>query len=131
MMITKKALSRRTVLRGVGATLALPLLDSMVPAFTPLVKTAAKPTLRFGVAYLPNGVNFSGWLPKSEGRGFEFSPTLKPIERFRDQLVIVSGLDNDRIHGDSGMSCDEGGRRRARTAAGTYFSHAPRAGSID
>src|SRR5262245_27928988 len=99
MIVTKKALPRRTVLRGIGATLALPLLDGMVPAFTPLLKGAGRPTTRFGVVYLPNGVNVKMWMPATEGSAFEFSPTLKPIERFRDQLVVVSGLDNDRIHG--------------------------------
>lgn len=99
MIITKKALPRRTVLRGMGAALALPLLDGMVPAFTPLAKAAGSPTLRLGVVYLPNGVNVKGWMPATEGSAFEFSPTLKPIERFRDQLLVVSGLDNDRVHG--------------------------------
>ena len=99
MMITKKALSRRTVLRGVGATLALPLFDAMVPAFTPLAKAAGKPPRRFGVVYLPNGVNMQGWTPKTQGNTFDFTPTLKPIEPFKERLVIVSGLDNDRIHG--------------------------------
>ena len=99
MMITKKALPRRTVLRGLGAALALPLLDSMVPAFTPLVKTAALPTRRLGVVYVPNGVNMRGWVPTVEGSAFEFPATLKPIEHFRDRLLVVSGLDNDRIHG--------------------------------
>jgi hypothetical protein len=99
MIVTKRALPRRTMLRGIGATLALPLLDGMVPAFTPLLKAAGKPTVRLGVVYLPNGVNVKMWSPEGEGSGFEFSPTMKPIERFRDHLVVVSGLDNDRIHG--------------------------------
>jgi hypothetical protein len=99
MIVTKKALSRRTVLRGMGATLALPLLDSMVPAFTPIVKTAANAPLRLAVSYLPNGVNMSTWTPAGEGTAFEFSPALAPIERFRDRLVIVSGLDNDKVYG--------------------------------
>lgn len=99
MIVTKKALSRRTVLRGVGVTLALPLLDAMIPAATAVAKTAGKPVPRLGVVYLPNGVNVSKWMPAAEGSGFEFSPTLKPIERFRNHMVLVSGLDNDRVHG--------------------------------
>ena len=99
MIITKKSLSRRTVLQGMGVTLALPLFDAMVPALTPLLKAAGKPTLRYGVVYLPNGVNMHGWTPKAQGSAFEFTPTLQPLERFRDQILVVSGLDNDRIHG--------------------------------
>ena len=99
MMITRKALSRRTVLRGVGATLALPLFDAMLPAFTPIARAAGNSPRRFGVVYLPNGLNMKGWTPKSTGSGFEFTPTLKPIETFRDQMVVLSGLDNDRVHG--------------------------------
>jgi hypothetical protein len=87
------------MLRGMGATLALPLLDAMVPAFTPIVRTAAKPTSRLGVVYVPNGINMSGWTPKTEGTAFDFPTTLKPLEPFRDQIVLVSGLDNDRVHG--------------------------------
>ena len=71
MIISKKALSRRTVLRGFGATLALPLLDSMVPALTAMAKTAAKPTNRFGVVYVPNGMIMQNYLPKTEGVAFE------------------------------------------------------------
>ncbi len=94
MMITKKVLSRRTVLRALGATIPLPLLDAMVPAVTALRHTAAQPKLRFGAVYVPNGVIPAQWLPTGEGAGFEFSPTLQPIEAFRDRLLVVSGLDS-------------------------------------
>jgi hypothetical protein len=99
MIVTKRSLSRRTVLRGMGVTLALPILDAMVPALTPIVKAIGKPAVRYGVVYLPNGVNVHGWAPKTQGTDFDFSPTLKPLEPFRSQLLVVSGLDNDRIHG--------------------------------
>ena len=92
MIITRKHLPRRTFLRGVGATLALPLLDAMVPARTLLAKTAATPAARLGFVYLPHGANMDRWTPTSEGAGFDFSPILKPLEPFRDQLNIVSGL---------------------------------------
>src|SRR5215475_9863501 len=91
-IIVKKHLSRRTFLRGVGVTLALPLLDSMVPAQTPLVKTAAGPNLRFCGIYVPHGAIMSQFTPATEGAGFEFKPILKPLEPFRDRLTIVSGL---------------------------------------
>ena len=101
MMITKKALPRRTVLRGVGATLALPLLDGMVPALTAMSRTAAAPVRRLGVVYVPNGIVMEQWTPPGEGAGFEITPILKPLARFRDRLLVVSGLSNkgpDDIH---------------------------------
>ena len=92
MIITKKHLPRRTFLRGVGATLALPLLDAMVPARTLLAKTAAAPPSRLGFVYLPHGAIMDRWTPTAEGTAFEFSPILKPLEPFREQIDIVSGL---------------------------------------
>src|SRR5262249_5460848 len=94
MMITKRHLGRRTVLRGMGAAVALPLLDAMVPALTPLVKAAGRPVPRLGFFYLPNGVAQKYWEPKGEGKTFEFSPTLKSLEPFRDQVIVISGLAN-------------------------------------
>ncbi len=94
MMITKKVLSRRTVLRSLGAAIPLPFLDAMVPALTALQRTAAQPRLRFGAVYVPNGVIPSQWFPSAEGTAFEMSPSLKPLERFRDRLLVVSGLDS-------------------------------------
>jgi hypothetical protein len=93
MFISKKSLSRRTMMRGMGATLALPFLDAMVPAATALAKTAAQPAPRFGAVFVPMGERPSHWTPATTGAGFEFSPILKPIERFRDSLVVVSNLD--------------------------------------
>ena len=93
MFITKRSLSRRSVLRGMGATMALPFLDAMVPAATALSRTAATPALRFGAVFIPMGERPSHWTPKTTGAGFEFSPILKPIESFRDSLVVVSNLD--------------------------------------
>jgi hypothetical protein len=90
MIITKKAIDRRTMLRGLGAALALPLLDSMMPALT----AAPKPTKRFGVVYVPNGINMNAWTPATEGPTFEFTPSLKPLEPFRDRLLVVSGLNS-------------------------------------
>ena len=98
MVINKLALPRRTVLRGIGATLALPLLDAMVPALTPIAKTAAKPVTRLGIAYLPNGVIVKDLVPPTAGKDFEITPILKPLERFRDQLTVISGLAN--VQGD-------------------------------
>src|SRR6187401_219474 len=93
MFITKSSVSRRTVLRGIGATLSLPLLDAMVPALTPLALTAATPTKRFGAIFVPMGERPSHWTPSTSGANFEFSPILKPIEKFRDYVNVVSNID--------------------------------------
>lgn len=92
MFITKKHLSRRTVLKGVGVTLALPFLDSMVPAQTPLAKTAAKPQFRIGLLYIPHGAVMSNWTPIGDGRDFEFNRTMTPLEKFKNDVVVVSNL---------------------------------------
>ena len=96
MIVTKLALPRRTFLRGLGATVALPLVDAMVPAFSATVKSAAKPICRMGFIYVPNGVamndSLNYWTPKGSGAGFDFSPILTPLVPHRDRLTIVSGL---------------------------------------
>ena len=92
MFITKKSLHRRTFLRGMGATLALPLLDSMIPARTLLAQTAAKPLPRLGFVYVPHGAIMDKWTPAAVGGGFEYTPILKPLEPFRDYVNVVSGL---------------------------------------
>src|SRR6202046_172622 len=92
MIITKKHLPRRTFLRGMGVTLALPFLDSMVPAQTPLSKTAANPRIRLGYCYIPHGGVMSNWTPSAEGADFELSRTLMPLQPFRNQVVVVSNL---------------------------------------
>jgi hypothetical protein len=95
MIVTKRAISRRTVLRGIGTTLALPLLDAMVPAFTAAAKTAAQPARRLGVAYVPNGIIMEQWTPATTDAGFAFPPTLKALEPYRDYVTVVSGLVNE------------------------------------
>ncbi len=92
MMITKKTISRRTVLRGLGVTVALPLLDAMVPALTAIGKTAAKPFNRLGVTYVPNAMIMPSWTPAAEGAAFELMPTMVPLAPFRNQLLVLSGL---------------------------------------
>src|SRR5712692_1047481 len=93
MIISKMALPRRTFLRGVGVTLALPLLDAMVPAFSVAAKSAARPVKRLGFIYTPNGATMSAWTPAGEGLALtELSPTLSPLAPFRDQVVVPTGL---------------------------------------
>ena len=94
MIITKKHLPRRTFLRGLGATIALPLLDSMVPAFATFRDAATKPTKRLGIVYVPHGAVMDNWTPKIDGAGYELPPILQPLAPFRDQLLVITGLDN-------------------------------------
>jgi len=104
MIVTKKAISRRTILHGLGATVALPLLDAMIPALTAAVDTPAKPIRRLGVVYHPNGIIYDKWLPKGVGADFELSPTLAGLQPFRDKLIVVTGLSMDQAEalGDGG-----------------------------
>ncbi len=91
MMITKKAIPRRTVLRGIGVSVALPLLDGMVPAFAAQRNSAAKAVRRFGAVYVPNGMALPYWTPATEG-AFEVTPVLQPLASFRDQMLVLTGL---------------------------------------
>jgi hypothetical protein len=86
--LTAKSLSRRTVLRGIGASLALPFLDAMVPS----VRAATKPVRRFLTFYVPNGMAMEYWSPKGEGTSFELSPILEPLAPFKNQMLVLSGL---------------------------------------
>jgi hypothetical protein len=92
MLVTKKYLSRRTLLRGAGTALALPLLDAMFPALAPQARAQANPSLRFGAIYFPNGAIIPQFTPKTVGTGFEFTPILKPFEPYKDGLVVVTNL---------------------------------------
>ena len=94
MFISRKSISRRTMLRGVGATLALPLLESMVPAMTAMAQTPANPTRRFGSIFIPLGERPGYWTPETVGPDFEMTPILEPLASFRDDMTIVSELCN-------------------------------------
>ncbi len=103
MFISKKHLSRRTFLQAAGATMALPLLDSMIPAMTAQPLTAAGATSRLGFVYLPHGAIMDRWTPKTEGTGFEFPSIIQPLEKFRDRINIISGThhqaaDSSAVH---------------------------------
>jgi len=115
MIVTKKALSRRTVLRGVGATIALPLLDAMVPALATAATTPG-PVRRFGVVYHPNGVIYDQWLPVGAGPEFKLSPTLAGLQAFKDKLIVVTGL-----FSDAAEALGDGGGDHSR-ASGTYLT---------
>jgi len=108
MFISKKHLSRRTFLRGVGASVALPFLDSMAPAQTPLRKTAASPQTRFAAIYVPHGATMDKWTPSSEGTGFAFTEILKPLEPHRDRINVISGLAHPYVAGGGGADVSAG-----------------------
>ncbi len=90
MLILKKAIPRRTFLRGAGATLALPFLDAMVPA---MAAEMGKQPLRIGYIYLNTGRHMDSWIPRTTGRDYEMSPTLAPLAKHRDDFLVLSGLD--------------------------------------
>src|SRR5258708_401868 len=123
MFITKTALDRRLFLRSVGATLALPLLDAMTPAFA----SASKATPRMAFLYVPNGANMAAWTPVGSGKGFAFSPTLKALEPFREHVNVLSGL---AIHSADRMNDGAGDHSRA-TGAFLSGCHAKRTQGAD
>src|SRR5215813_13908973 len=92
MAFLNKSLPRRTVLRGIGTTIALPFLEAMLPPFSRRASAASKPPHRFQAFYTPNGMAMEYWTPKGEGAAFELSPILEPLAPFRDQMIAVSGL---------------------------------------
>src|SRR3989442_15549985 len=101
MIIPKKHIPRRAVLRGLGATVALPWLDAMVPALAPRALAATTPVRRFGAVFVPMGMNMARWTPTMEG-ALELSPILQPLTAFRDRLVVGSGPDNTPANASNG-----------------------------
>ena len=124
--ITKQALPRRTFLRGVGVTLALPLLDAMVPARTALAQTVASPKTRFCGIYVPHGATMDKWTPAAEGRGFALTETLRPLQPFRDRLTLVSNL----AHQASGGNGSDAGAVHARSAPVFLSGASPQRGAV-
>ena len=120
MIITQKALPRRTFLRGIGATLALPFLDAMVPAGSAVAVAVTEPTRRLGFIYVPNGVIQEQWVPTMTGRSFALSPILGPLEPFREQVLILSGL----AHRQADSFGDGNGDHPRATAAWLSGVHA-------
>ena len=115
--LTTKALQRRTVLRGLGATIALPFLDAMLPAASLRARAAAASVHRFQTFYVPNGMAMEYWTPKGVGTAFELSPILEPLAPFRDQLLVISGLKANwnYIHAGASGSFLTGTTRGGRT----------------
>ncbi|MBM3772570.1 MAG: DUF1552 domain-containing protein [Acidimicrobiia bacterium] len=117
MIVTKKALPRRTFLRGMGTALALPLLDGMVPAFAAPRSSAAKPIARLGIVYVPNGIWMQNWTPKQEDLSVGLPAALEPFAGYRDRLLVVTGLSNKQADALPG----EGAGDHAR-ASGAYLT---------
>ncbi len=124
MFITKKHLCRRTFLRGAGVTIALPFLESMLPAQTPLRNTAASPKTRLGCIYVPHGATMYKWTPAAEGKGFQFSETLGPLEKYRDRVCVVSNLAHASATGA------DAGAEHARSAAIYLSGASPQKGGV-
>jgi hypothetical protein len=116
MIVMKKHISRRTLLRGLGATVALPLLDAMIPALSNAADSAVAPVRRLGVIYHPNGVIYDQWLPTGVGKDFKFSPTLAGLQSFRGKMIVVTGLFSDQAE-----ALGDGGGDHSR-ASGTYLT---------
>ena len=123
MFISKKHLSRRTLLRGAGAAVALPLLESMIPASTALAQTAAVPKMpRLGCIYIPHGATMAYWTPTKTGKDFEYTPILKPLEEYRRYMNIISGLANTPVGPEKGE--DAGGAQNHERAAAAFLTAA-------
>jgi hypothetical protein len=104
MVIFKKAIPRRSFLRGVGATVALPLLDAMIPALGTSGEVASKSPARLGIVYVPNGIIMDKWTPAAEGAGYAMTPTLQPLAAFRDRFLVLSGLAQNQGRAQPGES---------------------------
>ncbi|HET6863480.1 MAG TPA: DUF1552 domain-containing protein [Pyrinomonadaceae bacterium] len=112
MIITRKRLPRRTFLRGMGTMVAIPMLDAMVPAFASSRDSELKAPARMAFAYVPNGIVMKEWTPKTTGSSYEFTRILKPLEAFRDDILVLSNLDSN-----TGNALGDGPGDHARAGA--------------
>jgi hypothetical protein len=119
MFLTKKSLSRRAVLRGMGAALSLPVLDAMIPVLTAARKTAARPAARLAVAYVPNGIDMPRWTPAAEGK-LTLTPILESLQPFHDRLTLVSGLASNPAMPLGGEGTGDHVRASAAFLTGTH-----------
>lgn len=126
MFITKRHVSRRTFLHGVGASMALPFLESMVPAATPLAQTAARPKTRLGCIYVPHGATMDKWTPDQAGAAFELSETLQPLAPFRDRVNVISDLSHPQAYGGGSATANHN-RSAATFLSGAHAEAGPQA----
>ena len=120
--LTRRHLSRRTLLRGLGTAVALPVLDAMIPAATALAQTAARPKPRLSCIYIPHGATMDLWTPKSVGRDFAFSQILKPFEPFRHSVTVISNLAHRNVAPTTAE--DTGGAENHSRAAAVFLTGA-------
>src|SRR5688572_1344007 len=123
MIISRKHLPRRTFLKGMGAAIALPVLDAMTPALSAMSGTtrSAAPPLRMAFTYVPNGITMADWTPKGAGAAFELSRVMKPMEAYRSEMSVLSGLAHR-----NGMALGDGPGDHARAAASYLTGVHPR-----
>jgi hypothetical protein len=119
-IITNRHLPRRTFLRGIGATIALPLLDGMIPAFGARARAAAVPVRRLGAVYVPNGMNMNAWTPAAEGAGFELAPILQSLAPVRNRIVVLSGLACNEANQRPGEGAGDHSRAAASFLSGVH-----------
>ena len=124
--ITKKHLSRRTFLKGTGVCMALPLLESMIPAATPFAQTAGAARTRFGAIYVPHGATMYKWTPDKDGTDFEFSEILQPLEPFKKYVNVISDMSHPAAYG-SGSATANHNRSAAPFLSGAHALEGPRA----
>ena len=124
MFLTRKSLSRRTVLRGMGATVALPLLDAMIPAATAMSRTAARPVKRLGYVFIPMGTDITRWTPEGSGKLGELSPILSPLEAMKDRISVISNLELQPAYPGTHATSNSAflsAARAKRTESSDYF----------
>ncbi len=126
MFITRKHLSRRTFLHGVGVTVALPFLESMVPAATALAQTAARGKTRFGAIYIPHGATMDKWTPATDGMDFALTEILQPLQPFMSRVNIISDLSHPQAYG-GGSATSNHNRSAATFLSGAHAEAGPRA----
>ena len=124
--LTRRHLSRRTFLHGVGVTMALPFLESMMPAGTPLAQTAAKGRTRLGCIYVPHGATMDKWTPAGDDSGFELSEILQPLKPFYERVNIISDLSHPQAYG-GGSATSNHNRSAATFLSGAHAEAGPQA----
>ena len=120
MIVSRKAIPRRTILRGLGTTLALPFLDAMVPALARAQSAAAKPATRLSIVYLPNGIMMDKWTPATEGAGYKLTPILEPLAPFKDRMLVLTGLAHNSGRALAGENTGDHARAGASYLSGVH-----------
>ena len=120
MIISKRAIPRRAVLRGLGSSVALPLLDGMIPALTAISRSPGKPVRRLGVVYVPNGMELGRWTPPTDGSAYEMTPILEPLAPYRKHMNVLSGMVNRQADGIPGEGAGDHARGQSVFLTGIH-----------